>query len=1033
MFHSFTPRVPRRRKLSCLSILLAACCMFAGIARADVIFQEAFSTGLGQFTSTGTVSTTTGAARLRGSLGSDDGTITSTAINAQGFTDISLSFDRSSSGLDLGEAGIAAVSINGGAYVTLESSRTAAGRVTFPLGASAANASRIVIRFSINASSTLETYDVDNVSLSGTRGGGNPGGPRPALGEFVTFETGQVRPLALSSNGSRLYAVNTPDNRVEVFDTTGATPTLLQSISVGLEPVAVALANDNELWVVNHLSDSVSIVDVSSQPARIVNTLLVGDEPRDIVFAGPSNAWAFITAAHRGQNAPFNPQLTTAGIGRADVWVFARNNLGTKLGGAPATVLNMFGDTLRGLARTADGSRVYAAVLNSGNRSTVLTDDIGEGGISKPTPFNAADGTTQPGTGLIVQFNGTNWLDGGDPRTGVAPQIWNNRVKLTLPDYDVFSIDTSGTLPQVTRRISGVGTTLFNLAVNPRTGVVYVSNTEALNRTRFEGPGSRATTVRGHFAESRITVISGTSVSPRHLNKHITSYNSSVGTAAERALSLATPLEMAVSADGSNLFIVAMGSGKLARFSTSQLEANTFTPAAANQLTLSGGGPTGVVLDEARARAYVLTRFDNGISVVNTTQLTEAAHIRMFNPEPAVVTTGRPFLYDANATSSRGDSSCAGCHIFGDMDQLAWDLGNPDDVLVQNPTAYNTNIPIFGRNRNLHPMKGPMTTQSLRGLKGNGPMHWRGDRTGVSRDANETLEEQAFEDFNVAFTGLLGRATQLTETEMDAFAKFALRLTYPPNPIANLDNSLTTIQAQGQQIYNTVTSDTLTTCNGCHVVNPAQNRFGTDGTMAIEGAGVDEDFKIPHLRNMYQKVGMFAENTQTTSPFLGDQIRGFGFDNSGASGTVSLFLSAPVFTLNATQRSQVEQFVLAMPSEMNPIVGQQVTATPANVAQSDVVARVNLLVQRALVTTPRPECELVAKAVIQNVAKGWVMNGSQSFVPNAASEATLTLQGLLNQVSSAGTTVTFTCAPPGNGSRIGVDRDSDNVLDRDET
>ncbi len=129
------------------------------------------------------------------------------------------------------------------------------------------------------------------------------------------------------------------------------------------------------------------------------------------------------------------------------------------------------------------------------------------------------------------------------------------------------------------------------------------------------------------------------------------------------------------------------------------------------------------------------------------------------------------------------------------------------------------------------------------------------------------------------------------------------------------------LQSQGQQIYNTVTSDTLTTCNGCHVVNPAQGRFGTDGTMAIEGAGVDEDFKIPHLRSMYQKVGMFAENTQTSSPFLGDQIRGFGFDNSGASGTISLFLGAPVFTLNATQRSQVEQFVLAMPSgvERDPL------------------------------------------------------------------------------------------------------------------
>jgi DNA-binding beta-propeller fold protein YncE len=588
-------------------------------------------------------------------------------------------------------------------------------------------------------------------------------------------------------------------------------------------------------------------------------------------------------------------------------------------------------------------------------------------------------------------------------------------------------------VPTVTGRTSGVGTTLFNLAVNPRNGAVYVSNTDALNLTRFEGPGSRSTTVRGHFVENRITVINGSSVLPRHLNKHITSYNAAAGTAAERALSLATPLGMAVTGDGNTLFLAAMGSNKLARFTTSQLEANTFTPAAANQLTLSGGGPTGVVLDEPRSRAYVLTRFDNGISVVNTQQLTESAHVRMFNPEPAVVTNGRKFLYDAALTSSRGDSSCAGCHTFGDMDHLAWDLGNPDEVLVQNPTPYNTNIPLIGRNRRLHPMKGPMTTQSLRGLKGNGPMHWRGDRTGVSRAADETLEEQAFEDFNVAFVGLLGRETQLTESEMDAFAKFALKLTYPPNPIANLDNSLTSTQQQALTIYNTLTSDTITTCNGCHVLNPAAGRFGTDGTMAIEGAGVDEDMKIPHLRNIYQKVGMFATNSQTSTPNLGEQIRGFGYDNSGASGTVAQFLSAAVFTLTAQQRSLVEQLALAFPSEMNPIVGQQVTVTPANATRTDVRTRLNLLVQRALVTSPRPECELVAKGVLQNESIGWVMNSAQSFVPNVANGTALSLQGLLDQAANAGAALTFTCVPPGNGTRIGVDRDADGTLDRNDT
>ena len=1020
-----------RRASGWLSVALLAFMSTNAMAQSTTIFQENFTTGLGQFTSSGSVSSTSGLARMRGST-SVDGAITSIAINTVGYSDVTLSFNRVTSGLDLGEAGVASVSIDGGPFTTIESTTSGVNsRVSFPLP-NAANQQRVVLRFAVNASSLLENYDVDSVLVTGMRSG-SPTGPRPALGEFVTFESGHVRPLALSSTGQRLYAVNTPDNRVEVFDTSAATPTLIESIPVGLEPVAVALANDTQLWVVNHLSDSVSVIDVSSSPARIIDTLYVGDEPRDVVFAGPNNVWAFITAAHRGQNAPFNPQLTTEGIGRADVWVFNTSNRGTALGGTPTTILNMFGDTLRALARNADGSRVYAAVFNSGNRTTVLTDDIGSGGIDKAPPFTAADGTQQPQTGLIVKFNGTNWVDSGDPRSGTPPQTWNSRMKLSLPDYDVFTIDTTGTTPAVIARTSGVGTTLFNLAVNPRNGNVYVSNTEALNLTRFEGPGSRSTTVRGHFAENRITVISGSSVLPRHLNKHITSYNAAAGTASERALSLATPLQMAVSGDGNNLFLAAMGSNKLARFATSQLEANTFTPSASNQLALSGGGPTGVVLDEPRGRAYVLTRFDNGISVVNTSQFTEVAHVRMFNPEPAVVTNGRKFLYDATLTSSRGDSSCSGCHTFGDMDHLAWDLGNPDDVLVQNPAPYNVNIPRFGRNTRLHPMKGPMTTQSLRGLKGNGPMHWRGDRTGVSRSAGETLEEQSFEDFNVAFTGLLGRETQLTEAEMDAFAKFALKLTYPPNPIANLDNSLTSTQQQALTIYNTVTSDTISTCNGCHVLNPAQNRFGTDGTMAIEGAGVDEDMKIPHLRNMYQKVGMFATNSQTNTPNLGEQIRGFGFDNSGASGTVSSFLSAAVFTLTAQQRSLVEQLALAFPSEMNPIVGQQVTVTPTNATRTDVRNRLNLLVERALVTSPRPECEVVAKGVIQNEAVGWVMNSSQNFVPDIANGTAVSLTTLLSQAANANAALTFTCAPPGNGSRIGVDRDADNILDRNDT
>src|SRR5215510_287935 len=101
--------------------------------------------------------------------------------------------------------------------------------------------------------------------------------------DFLEFESGQVRPLALSPDGTRLFAVNTPDARLEIFAVGAGGIAKTASVSVGLEPVAVAARTNGEVWVVNHLSDSVSIVDVSVTPPRVTRTLLVGDEPRDIV------------------------------------------------------------------------------------------------------------------------------------------------------------------------------------------------------------------------------------------------------------------------------------------------------------------------------------------------------------------------------------------------------------------------------------------------------------------------------------------------------------------------------------------------------------------------------------------------------------------------------------------------------------------------------------------------------------------------------------------------------------------------------
>src|SRR5687768_8072352 len=153
-------------------------------------------------------------------------------------------------------------------------------------------------------------------------------GPAAAL----HFESGPVRPVALAPDGSRLFVANTADGTLEIFRVTAAGVEAEAAVPVGIDPVTAVARTATEVWVVNHVSDSVSVVDVASAPPRVVRTLLVGDEPRDLVFAGPGRGRAFITTAHRGQRrsdpelagvpGAGDPQLTVAGVGRADVWVF---------------------------------------------------------------------------------------------------------------------------------------------------------------------------------------------------------------------------------------------------------------------------------------------------------------------------------------------------------------------------------------------------------------------------------------------------------------------------------------------------------------------------------------------------------------------------------------------------------------------------------------------------------------------------------------------------------------------------------------
>lgn len=886
---------------------------------------------------------------------------------------------------------------------------------------------------------------------------------------YTLFESGQVRPLALSPDRQLLFAVNTPDNRLEVFRIQGNRLARTASIPVGMEPVAVAARSNREVWVVNHLSDSVSVVELDDNgTGHVARTLLVGDEPRDIVFAGPGRRRAFITTAHRGQHVPFDPQLTTPGVGRADVWVFDANQIGGALGGTPLTIVTLFTDTPRALAVTPDGTRVYAAGFHTGNRTTIvpeisLPDGFGPDGA--PGPATNFEGRPAPEIGAIVKWNGSQWVD-------ALGRSRSQHVKFSLPDKDVFVINAMANPPRQVAGAGGVfqsvGTILYTMAVNPVNGKIYVANTEANNAARFEGPGTFAGhSLRGRLHESRITVLSpGGGVAARHLNKHI-DYDTCCAPLpnAENDRSLALPQGMAVTGDGATLYVAALGSDKVGIFSTAQLETDTFAPSSASHVPLSGGGPTGLVLDEDRGQLYVLTRFDNGISVIDTAAGTETAHVQMHNPEPPSVVIGRRFLYDAKFSSSNGEASCASCHVFGDFDSLAWDLGNPDEEVLDNPGPFTSELlnlvtgqpmdPIF------HPMKGPMTTQSLRGMASHGPMHWRGDRTGGNDapsnqpDKGSFDERAAFDKFNGAFPALLGRHANIPQEDMDAFTEFILRVTYPPNPNRRLDNKLTADQEAGRRLFETVNcgipsspefKDVVLTCGTCHKIDPNANP-GTAAPGFFGSAGLSsfafnpQLFKIPHLRNLYQKVGMFGNPENFGFPgadpsFMGDQVRGFGLIHDGAVDTVFRFTHGISFSESFNgpgndgipdgpagdgQRRQIEAFLLAFPTNMAPAVGQQITLTAASPAAVD--SRIELLRQRA----EAGECELVAKAD----EAGFLYVGSGKFARDRRGQR-ITAAALRSQARDSGRPVTYTCVPPGSGERIGVDRDGDGAWDGDE-
>ncbi len=887
---------------------------------------------------------------------------------------------------------------------------------------------------------------------------------------FVNWENPHVHPLDITPDATKLLAVSTPDNRLEVFDLTGGSPVHMLSIPVGLDPVSVRARSSTEAWVVSHISDSVNIVDLAA--GNVVKSLRTDDEPADVVFS-ESPARAFVSCS----------QANT-------VLVYDLNDLSL----APVRI-NLVGEDPRALAYSAKRNEVYVAVFESGNRSTILgggsnlgggfppnavNDPSGPYGGQNPPPNEGADFNpplgdfdgdgspgepAPPGVGLIVKKNAAGqWMDDnvGDwtelvsgAQAGVSGRLpgWD------LFDHDVAIID-AGSL-SVTYA-SGLMNICMAIAVNPASDQLTVVGTDATNEIRYEP------VIAGRFLRvniARVDAAGAATLDVKDLNSHLV-YTSDIPFVpidqAERDKSIGDPRGIVWNAAGDRGYITGMGSNNV-------VVVNAAGDRIVSGATIEAGeGPTGIVLDEARDRLYVLNKFAASISVIDTTGETEVLpRAALYDPSPAEIKIGRKHLYDTHRNSGLGHIACASCHIDTRMDRLAWDLGNP----LGQMKPFNQNCPDGGC-EDWHPMKGPMTTQTLQHIIGLEPHHWRGDRDGI-------------EEFADAFMNLQGDDGPLSADDMQEFENFLATIHFPPNPHRNFDNTLPTNlplpghfangrfadsgglpsgaplpngnAASGLNVYRTANLDVVE-CVTCHTlpVGVGPNGFfggipptfqqippGPNGEMhhalvSVDGS-TNVSMKIPQLRNQYEKVGF--ELTQFTN------IAGFGFLHDGSVDSIARFVSEPVFNVASDQQvADLVAFMLSFSGSELPAGSPGNPFELPGPSSQDSHAFVGWQTTLVDLTNPEPgqttllsnmitqantgKVGLVVKGIQGEEARGYSYNGGNLFQSDRAAE--VVSAAALRSSAAPGSELTYMIVPAGSQTRIGIDRDEDGFFDRDE-
>lgn len=849
-------------------------------------------------------------------------------------------------------------------------------------------------------------------------------GPEPVpVDDFINFEAAHVHPLDQTPDGSKLLAVNTAANSLEVFTLTENGPVNTASIPVGYAPVSVRVRNNTEVWVANLISDNISIIDL--EQGIVIKTLSTENEPSDIVFAGNPQK-AFVSCAER-----------------ESILIFDLSDLDA----TPTEVL-LIGEQPRAMAVSPDGNTVYTAFFESGNQTTVISgnDFMANGGLQStpagPTvvpndvrntngPYSGVVPVPNNGTGfspamnpslpvkddtqsLVVRKNSSGqWMDdnGGDWTNMVSGGAGGRISGWDMKDRDIAVLNANSLA--LTYQNS-LGNILMAMDVNPVSAKVSVVGTDAMNHIRFT-PNLNGTFLRVNVSQF---TPGNSSNEIADLNQHLGYTTPSVSNTL-RDLSLGDPRGIAWTDDGLFAYVTGMGSNNVIIIETDGERALA-------QPIEVGEGPTGVVVDQDRNQVYILNKFEGSISTLSMLTDAELFRTPFFDPTPSAIKTGRKHLYDTHLGSGNGTIACASCHVDGKWDRLAWDLGDPSG-----------NIETLG-GIDFHPLKGLKTTQSLIDIidKGTGLLHWRGDK-------------EEFADFASSFQFLQGLPAPLNAQGMQEFEDLLATTFHGPNPYrettmnqpTNLNGLVrgpgTSFQSflmnnvQGTNAIGTWHED----CGGCHVNHSGRGASGS--SFGLFQYGGNENMSAD-LRSTYKKLGFYYDSNESTAGFgmMSDGVIDTEFFKNGTnsdgyfSNFHALFLGwaggGPTFSsigfTAPPHESQDSHFAIGRNATLSPNTGS--------------VAEINALL--TLANTPQTmtgvqqaaDLGLIVKGIYQGEFRGFYYLGSNSYQSDSSNQI-LSHAALLTAAQNEGP-LTWMLVHERVAERLGVDRNSNGIYDKEE-